>query len=45
MCGPKDASQMKEALKSLELGPLDEESLARVRTIGDYVHANSGKFF
>jgi aryl-alcohol dehydrogenase-like predicted oxidoreductase len=45
MCGPKDISQMREALKSLELGPLDEEELNRVRKIGDHVHAHSGKFF
>ena len=45
MCGPKDVSQMREALKSLEMGPLDEENLKRVRAIGDHVHANSGKFF
>jgi aryl-alcohol dehydrogenase-like predicted oxidoreductase len=45
MCGPKDTSQMREALRSLELGPLDAENLERVRTIGDHVHAHSGKFF
>ena len=45
MCGPKDISQMREALKSLEMGPLDEEEIDRVRRIGDHVHANSGKFF
>jgi predicted aldo/keto reductase-like oxidoreductase len=45
MCGPKDTSQMKEALRSLELGALDEEELNRVRSIGDHVHAHSGKFF
>jgi hypothetical protein len=36
---------MKEALRSLELGALDEEELNRVRSIGDHVHAHSGKFF
>jgi aryl-alcohol dehydrogenase-like predicted oxidoreductase len=45
MCGPKDTPQMREALKSLELGPLNEDELDRVRMIGDYVHAHSGKFF
>ncbi|MBW2410367.1 MAG: hypothetical protein JRF72_11255 [Deltaproteobacteria bacterium] len=45
MCGPKDVPQMREALKSLELGPMDEEELERVRRIGDHVHAHSGKFF
>ena len=45
MCGPRDTSQMREALKSLELGPLDDEELNRVQIIGDYVHAHTGKFF
>ena len=45
MCGPKDVPQMREALESVELGPMDEEELDRVRRIGDYVHAHSGKFF
>ena len=45
LCGPKNTSQMKEALKSLELGPLDENSMKRVHAIGNYVHANSGKFY
>jgi predicted aldo/keto reductase-like oxidoreductase len=45
MCGPRDRSQMKEALRSLELGPLSEDELVRVRKIGDYVHQHSAKFF
>jgi aryl-alcohol dehydrogenase-like predicted oxidoreductase len=45
MCGPRDRSQMKEALRSLELGPLSEDELVRVRKIGDYVHAHSATFF
>ena len=45
MCGPRNHSQMQEALRSLELGPLSEDELVRVRKIGDYVHANSTKFF
>jgi predicted aldo/keto reductase-like oxidoreductase len=45
MCGPRDHSQMQEALRSLELGPLSEDELVRVRKIGDYVHAHSTRFF
>jgi predicted aldo/keto reductase-like oxidoreductase len=45
MCGPRDRSQMQEALRSLELGPLSEDELVRVRKIGDYVHRHSAKFF
>ena len=45
MCGPRDRGQMKEALRSLELGPLSEDELVRVRKIGDYVHQHSAKFF
>ncbi|MGD2186016.1 MAG: hypothetical protein PVI71_07810 [Desulfobacterales bacterium] len=45
MCGPRDRSQMKEALQSLELGPLSADELLRVRKIGDYVHQHSTKFF
>ena len=43
--GPKDTYQMKEALKTLELGPLDDQELSRIRKIGDHVHANAGWFF
>jgi len=45
MCGPRSRSQMKEALRSLELGPLPEEELARLRKIGDHVHEHSTRFF
>jgi predicted aldo/keto reductase-like oxidoreductase len=45
MCGPKNLSQMREALKSLGLGPLNEDELARMRQIGDHVHKKSAKFF
>ncbi len=45
MCGPKDVAQMREALRALELGPLSQEELERMRRIGDYVHAHTGKFF
>lgn len=45
MCGPRDRSQMQEALRSLDLGPLSEDELVRVRKVGDYVHQHSAKFF
>ena len=44
MCGPRDTAQMREALRTLELGPLGEDDMARMRRIGDHVHAHS-KFF
>jgi predicted aldo/keto reductase-like oxidoreductase len=43
--GPKDLAQMREALRTLELGPLTEEEMTRMRKIGDYVHAHGGGFF
>ncbi len=45
MCGPKDRAQMQEALRTLDLGPLGEEELERMRRIGDHVHAHTGRFF
>ncbi|MFC2118614.1 aldo/keto reductase [Bacteroidota bacterium] len=38
MCGAKNAKQMKENLKTLDMGPLNEEEMARIRRIGDYLH-------
>jgi aryl-alcohol dehydrogenase-like predicted oxidoreductase len=37
MTGPKNLEQMREALRTLELGPLGGEELERMRKIGDYV--------
>jgi predicted aldo/keto reductase-like oxidoreductase len=45
MCGPKNRDQMKEALRTLELGPLDDKELERMKKIGDYVHAHTRGFF
>jgi len=45
MCGPKDIAQMREALRTLKLGPLNQEEIERMRKIGDYVHAHTSKFF
>ena len=36
--GPRNIHQMREALKALDLGPLSDEEMTRVRRIGDYVH-------
>jgi predicted aldo/keto reductase-like oxidoreductase len=38
LTGPKDIAQMREALKTLELGPLSEDELTWMRRVGDQVH-------
>jgi hypothetical protein len=43
--GPRDAAQMKEALRTMDLGPLNSEEMARMRQIGDYVHEHKSRFF
>jgi predicted aldo/keto reductase-like oxidoreductase len=45
MCGPRDRGQMKEALRTLELGPLSPAEMDRMKKIGDHVHAHSLPFF
>ena len=45
LCGPKDGYQMKAALKALELGPLDEEAMARIKKIGDHVRKTAKGYF
>jgi predicted aldo/keto reductase-like oxidoreductase len=40
LCGPKDEAQMKEALKTLALGPLTGDEMERMRKIGDYLHGD-----
>jgi aryl-alcohol dehydrogenase-like predicted oxidoreductase len=37
MTGPKNLEQMRHALRTLDLGPLGNEELERMRKIGDYV--------
>lgn len=44
MCGPKNLDQMRAALPALDLGPLGEEDMARMRRIGDFVHRHTRKF-
>jgi hypothetical protein len=41
MTGPRTRGHMREALEALEPGPLSSEEMARVRLIGDHVHATS----
>jgi predicted aldo/keto reductase-like oxidoreductase len=38
MTGPRTLEQMRENLKTLEMGPLSEEELAHMRIIGDHIH-------
>ena len=45
LCGPKDVSQMQEALRALDLGPLDEDTMVRVKRIGDHVHNTAKGYF
>ena len=45
LCGPQNISQMKDALKALDLGPLDEKEMNRVKMIGDHVHQSVRSFF
>lgn len=38
MTGPRDSDQIGEALRTLDLGPLGDGELDRMRRIGDYIH-------
>ena len=44
LCGPRNMEQMQSALPALELGPLGDEDLERMRRIGDYVHRHTRAF-
>jgi aryl-alcohol dehydrogenase-like predicted oxidoreductase len=44
VCGPRDMSQMKEALKTVELGPLSQDEMSKMIRLGDYVYSNTGRF-
>ena len=37
MTGPKNQAQMREALRALDLGPMEAAELARLRRVGDYL--------
>ena len=40
VCGPSNMEQLRENLKTLELGPMSEEEIDRMRRIGDHVYKN-----
>jgi len=44
LCGPRNMDQMRAALPALELGPLGEEDMERMRRIGDFVHQHNRRF-
>jgi aryl-alcohol dehydrogenase-like predicted oxidoreductase len=44
MCGPKNMDEMQAALLALELGPLKEAEMDRMKRIGDFVRNNTRKF-
>jgi len=44
LCGPKNVDQMRAALPTLELGPLDTADMERMKRIGDYVRSTTKRF-
>ena len=44
VCGPNSMRQLKEDLSTLELGPMNEEELERMRRIGGYVYIRESPF-
>ena len=38
MTGPANEAHAAEALRAIELGPMNEEELAWMRRVGDYIH-------
>jgi aryl-alcohol dehydrogenase-like predicted oxidoreductase len=40
VCGPSSLDNLRENLKALEFGPMNEEELDRMRRIGDFVYKN-----
>ena len=40
LSGPDDVEQMKQALATLDLGPMDEEELAWMRRVGESIYRN-----
>jgi aryl-alcohol dehydrogenase-like predicted oxidoreductase len=45
MTGPRNTEEMREALTALEMGPLSEEEMGRMKHIGDFIHANHKRLF
>lgn len=44
LCGPRNLDQMRAALPALELGPLGQEDLERMKRIGDYIRSKNSRF-
>ncbi|MDY6791105.1 MAG: hypothetical protein SWH54_07545 [Thermodesulfobacteriota bacterium] len=44
LCGPKNVEQLRQDLPALELGPLGEEEMDRIKRIGDHVRKTTRKF-
>ena len=44
MTGPKNAAQMKEALKAIELGPLDSQEMERICRTGRHIYKKKKRF-
>lgn len=44
LCGPKNMEQIQAALPALELGPLCDEDMDRMKRIGDYVRSRTSRF-
>ena len=45
MTGPKNTAEMREALTALEMGPLSEDELGRLKKIGDHIHTRHKRPF
>ncbi len=43
VCGPNSMEQLRQNLKIIEQGPMNEEELERMRYIGEYVYKNSSQ--
>jgi aryl-alcohol dehydrogenase-like predicted oxidoreductase len=44
LCGAKNLEEMRQDLRVLDLGPLGPEEMARMKKIGDHIHAHSRVF-
>lgn len=44
LCGPKNTDQLHQALPALDLGPLSEDNMKRMKRIGDHVRKTTRKF-
>jgi predicted aldo/keto reductase-like oxidoreductase len=45
LCGPKDLNQMREALRTLDRGPLNRQEMDWMGRVGEHVRLHSRKFF